>query len=277
VKINAFSTGCGALVTDVQLATADDAQIEAVRDAFVAHGVIFFRDQLLTPEQHLVLARRMGDIVVNKFFMPLSDHPEIAEVRKEKSQQMNIGGGWHTDHSYDAEPALGSILIARTLPASGGDTWFANLANAYDALSSDLKSKLETLRAVHSNRHIYGDGGYYSQTDLADRLGGRDRVGDAIHPVVIRHPESGRKVLYVNPAHTIGIDGMEQEESKALLEMLYEHAAQDQYICKFNWEPGSVALWDNRSTWHFAQNDYPGQERLMHRITLAGSALSAAV
>ena len=276
MNIKAFSAGCGAMVSGVQLADANDEQIGAIRQAFVTHGVIFFREQSLSPEQHLVFARRMGDIVVNKFFMPLADFPEIAEVRKEKNQQMNIGGGWHTDHSYDVEPALGSILVARALPQSGGDTWFANLANAFDALPDDLKSRLRGLSAKHSNRHIYGEGGYYSQTDLADRLGGRDRVGDAVHPVVIVHPESGREVLYVNPAHTIQLEGMDEAESKALLEQLYEHVVQEQFICRFNWESGSVALWDNRSTWHFAQNDYPGQDRLMHRITLAGSALSAA-
>ena len=276
MNIQSFSDGCGAVVSGVQLSDASDEEIRAIRDAFVAHGVIFFREQSLSPEQHLAFARRMGDIVVNKFFMPLADFPEIAEVRKEKDQQMNIGGGWHTDHSYDVEPALGSILVARALPESGGDTWFADLANAYDALPDDLKSRLSGLSAKHCNRHIYGEGGYYSQTDLADRLGGRDRVGDAVHPVVIVHPESGRDVLYVNPAHTIQIEGMGEAESKALLEQLYEHVVQEQFICRFNWEPGSVALWDNRSTWHFAQNDYQGQDRLMHRITLAGSALSAA-
>ena len=276
MEIQAYSDGCGAMVSGVQLADASDEQIREIRDAFVAYGVIFFRGQSLSPEQHLAYARRMGEIVVNKFFMPLPEFPEIAEVRKEKHQQMNIGGGWHTDHSYDAEPALGSILVARTVPESGGDTWFANLANAYDGLPEDLKARLRGLRAKHSNRHIYGEDGYYSQTDLADRLGGRDRVGDAVHPVVIVHPESGRNVLYVNPAHTVHIEGMREAESKALLEQLYEHVLQEQFICRFGWEPGSVALWDNRSTWHFAQNDYQGQERLMHRITLEGSALSSA-
>ena len=276
MEIQAYSDGCGAMVSGVQLADASDEQIREIRDAFVAYGVIFFRGQSLSPEQHLAYARRMGEIVVNKFFMPLPEFPEIAEVRKEKHQQMNIGGGWHTDHSYDAEPALGSILVARTVPESGGDTWFANLANAYDGLPEDLKARLRGLRAKHSNRHIYGEDGYYSQTDLADRLGGRDRVGDAVHPVVLVHPESGRNVLYVNPAHTVHIEGMREAESKALLEQLYEHVLQEQFICRFGWEPGSVALWDNRSTWHFAQNDYQGQERLMHRITLEGSALSSA-
>ena len=276
MKITPFSPDCGAVVNDLQLATLSDSQLNGLRKAFAEYGLLFFRDQQLGPEDHLAFARRFGDIVLNKFFTPVTGHPQIAEVRKEKSQQTNIGGGWHTDHSYDAEPALGSILVARNLPASGGDTWFANLAAAYDALPAERKTSLASLRAVHSNVHIYGRDGYYRGTDLADQLGGVDSVGEAIHPVVIRHPESGRKVLYVNPAHTIGIEGWSKTDSDALLAELYAHAEQPQFTCKFNWLPGSVAFWDNRSTWHFAQNDYQGEARLMHRITLAGSPLQAA-
>lgn len=276
MKIKPFSPGCGAEVTDIQLAALSDAQLDAVRDAFTQYSLLFFRDQQLGPEDHLAFARRYGEIVLNKFFTPVPGHPQIAEVRKEKAQQTNIGGGWHTDHSYDAEPALGSILVARTLPDAGGDTWFANLCAAYDALSPVIKKYLSSLRAVHSNVHIYGRDGYYRSTDIADQLGGMDSVGEAVHPVVIRHPQSGRKVLYVNPGHTIGIEGWSEAESKALLAELYAHVEKPQFACHFNWLPGSVAFWDNRCTWHFAQNDYQGEARLMHRITLAGTALAAA-
>ncbi|GAB5489600.1 MAG: TauD/TfdA family dioxygenase [Parasphingorhabdus sp.] len=262
------------VVGDVQLAELNDAALADIKIAFAEHGLLFFRDQDLPPDEHHRFAKRFGDIVLNKFFKPSDAHPEIAEVRKAKDQKMNIGGGWHTDHSYDEEPALGSILVARKLPESGGDTRFANLATAYDALSDGLKRTLEGLRAIHSNRHIYGEGGYYRKTDLAQTLGGMDRVGDATHPAVIRHPESGRKILYVNPGHTIGFEGWTRDESFALLNYLYEHVDQPEFTCQFNWLPGSVAFWDNRATWHFANNDYQGQERLMHRITLSGSALA---
>lgn len=276
MKITLFSTGCGAVVNDIQLASLRDTQLVELREAFAEHGLLFFRDQQLNPEDHLGFARRFGDIVLNKFFTPVPGHRQIAEVRKEKTQQTNIGGGWHTDHSYDTEPALGSLLVARNLPNSGGDTWFANLAAAYDRLPAAQQKSLATLRALHSNVHIYGRDGYYRSTDIADQLGGADSVGEAVHPVVIRHPDSGRKVLYVNPAHTIGIEGWKKADSDALLAELYAHVDQPQFTCKFNWQPGSVAFWDNRSTWHFAQNDYQGEARLMHRITLAGSALDAA-
>lgn len=275
MQISLFSPGCGALVSGVQLASLSDQELTLLRNALSEHGVLFLRDQELAPEDHLRFARRFGNIVLNKFFRADDQYPEIAEVKKEKSQTMNIGGGWHTDHSYDEEPALGSILVARALPDSGGDTHFANLAAAYDALSPGLQKTLQSLRAIHSNEHIYGKNGFYRSTDLAEQLGGMDQVGSATHPVVIRHPQSGRKVLYVNPGHTIGFEGWNTQESFALLNYLYAHVEQAQFTCAFNWLPGSVAFWDNRSTWHFAQNDYQGQSRLMHRITLAGSALAA--
>ena len=276
MKITAFSEGCGAVVTDLQLANLTNDALVELRGVFAEYGLLFFRNQDLTPDQHLEFAERFGRIVINKFFKPTTEFPQIAEVRKEKTQQTNIGGGWHTDHSYDAIPAMGSILVARTLPKTGGDTQFANLAAAYDALPEDLKNRIENLRAVHSNTHLYGENGLYRLTDLSEQLGGMDRVGDATHPVVIIHPESGRKVLYVNPGHTIQFEGWDFTESRALLDELYGHVVQPQFTCSFNWLPGSVTFWDNRCTWHQANNDYQGQARLMHRITLAGSALTAA-
>lgn len=276
MNVSAFSEGCGAVVTDLQLATLNNDELVELRGVFAEYGLLFFRNQDLTPDQHLEFAERFGSIVINKFFKTTAEFPQIAEVRKEKTQQTNIGGGWHTDHSYDDIPAMGSILVARTLPKTGGDTQFANLAAAYDALPTDLKKRIENLRAVHSNTHLYGENGLYRLTDLSEQLGGMDRVGDATHPVVIIHPESGRKVLYVNPGHTIQFEGWDFTESRALLDVLYEHVIQPQFTCSFNWLPGSVTFWDNRCTWHQANNDYQGQARLMHRITLAGSALTAA-
>ena len=275
MQVSPFES-CGAIVSDLQLATMTDADLTELRAAFSQHGVLFLRDQTLPPKEHLRFARRFGKIVVNKFFKTTTLDPEIAEVRKEKTQQTNIGGGWHTDHSYDDKPALGSILVARTLPETGGNTHFSDLAAAYDALPEPLKKRIAGLRAVHSNAHLYGENGLYRLTDLADQLGGMDRVGDATHPVVIRHPESGRKVLYVNPGHTIQFEDWDFDRSRSLLDELYAHVNQSQFTSNFNWLPGSVTFWDNRRTWHMADNDYQGQMRLMHRITLAGTGLAAA-
>lgn len=232
--------------------------------------MLFFREQDLPPEQHLKFAHRFGDIVLNKFFMPVAGFPQIAEVRKEADQTTNIGGGWHTDHSYDKAPALGSILVARELPETGGDTLFANMHTAWEALPNRLKHRVRKLRAIHSNDHIYGSDGYYAGTDLGQSLKGTGDTGLAVHPVVVRHPVSNAEILYVNPAHTIAIEGLDKSESDTLLQELFDHATQLQFQCRFGWQPGSVAIWDNRLTWHFAENDYDGERRLMHRITIAG-------
>jgi len=238
-------------------------------------GVTFFRKQELTPEQHLSFARSLGKIDINRFFGRVSGHPEIAEVRKDPEQKFNIGGGWHTDHSYDESPALGSILLAKTIPKQGGDTLFANMYAAYDSLSDGLKATLRELRAVHSSRHVFGSEAPMP-ADLKDRLGNADQATqDTSHPVIITHPASGRKVLYINPGFTVRFDGWSAEESRPLLKYLYEHASSPEFTYRFHWEKGSIAFWDNRCTWHYAVNDYHGESRLMHRITLSGCTLES--
>ncbi len=276
IRVTPHEGGCGALVEGVDLARLDDAAWSTVHQAFHDYGVVFFRDQDLSPERHLALAERFGPIVKNKFFPESTAHPDIAEVRKDANQKTNIGGGWHTDHSYDEVPALGSILVARELPSSGGDTLFANMYAAHDALSEGLRECLSRLRAIHSNDHLYGENGIYRKSDLGPMLQGKDLVGRAVHPVLIEHPDTGRTALYVNPGHTLSFEGWTMPESRPLLEQLFAHASQDEFTCRFRWEPGSVAIWDNRCTWHMAMNDYPGQARLLHRITIDGKPLEAA-
>ena len=265
----------GAEIRGVDIATIRDEGCAAIRAALGEHGVLFFRDQELSPEQHIAFAERIGVININRFFTPVEGYPMIAEVRKEPDQQINIGGSWHTDHSYDEAPALGSILYALDLPEQGGDTLFASMVAAYAALSPGLKDTLEQLSAVHSSRHVFGAGAEASRV-MSGRLHNADNATqDVVHPIVIRHPDSGKKVLYVNPGFTVGIDGWRREESKPLLEFLYQHAMRPEFQIRFRWEPGSIAFWDNRATWHYALNDYPGERRLMHRITIEGVPLSA--
>ncbi len=248
--------------------------VAALRAALGEHGVLFFRDQALTEAQHIAFAEQFAKININRFFRAVEGWPQIAEVRKEPEQTKNIGGGWHTDHSYDDIPALGSLLYAREVPPSGGDTIFASMFAAYDALSDGLKRTLEGLRAVHSSRHVFGTQAKRGD-DLKDRLGNAEAATqDAVHPMVIRHPISGKKALYVNRGFTTHIEGWTVEESKPLLEYLYQHGARPEFSCRFNWAPGSMAFWDNRATWHLAVNDYQGHRRLMHRITLEGVAIS---
>lgn len=274
-------TGVGAEIEGVDLARdLSDAEFATVKDVFTQHGVVFFRDQTLNEEQHLAFARRWAPINVNRFFAAHPNHPEIALVLKEEGQKSNVGGGWHTDHSYDQVPALGSILVARELPPAGGNTVFASMYAAYDALSEGFQKTLQSLKAVHSARHVFGE---YARPEIreSDTRGTRflnakaaDALDDVVHPVVITHPLSGRKALYVNPGFTIRFDGWTEEESKPLLQQIYAHCLQPQFTHEFEWRPGSIAFWDNRATWHFARNDYHGYRREMHRITLEGEPLS---
>lgn len=275
MQLKAMSPHVGTEITGVQLASISDQDLVTLRQTLAERGMVALRDQDLSPEQHIAFAKRWGGIDVNPFFPTNSGYPEIAEVRKAEKQQSNIGGGWHTDHSFDQVPAMGSILVARELPPVGGDTLFASMGAAYDALSDGLKETLATLRAVHSSDHIYQPGGYYAQSDMADELRGQDLSTRAVHPVVIRHPVTGRKLLYVNGAFTLHFDGWTREESLPLLQYLYQVASREEFQCRLHWQPGSVAIWDNRSTWHLAMNDYHGHRRVMHRITLSGEPLAA--
>ena len=273
IEVRPLSGVVGAEIFGADLASAvDDEQFSEIRDAFHAHGVIFFREQDLTPERHISFARRWGDINVNRFFQPVDGYPLIAEVRKDPHHEKNIGGNWHTDHSYDTAPALGSLLYAREVPETGGDTQFASMGAAFDALSEGMKSTLRGMNAVHSSRHVFGPESYGA--DRAGRIGRPEAATqDAVHPVVIRHPATGRECLYVNRAFTVRFDGWTREESAPLLEFLYRHGSRPEFTCRFRWRRGSLALWDNRATWHYALNDYPGQRRCMHRITIEGTPL----
>jgi taurine dioxygenase len=280
IEVYPLSPALGAEIGGVDIAAGiDDRQFAELRQAFADYGVVFLRDQQITPDEHLEFARRWGDINVNRFFRAVDSHPQIAEVRKEPDQKANIGSSWHTDHSYDQIPAMGSILYAREVPRVGGDTLFASMYAAYDALSDGFRKMLSPMRALHSSRHAFGEGAYIGTDldDLGGRLGNTEAATqDAVHPVVIRHPLSGRPALYVNGDFTLRFEGWSDEESRPLLEYLYAHASRPDFTCRFRWRRGSMAIWDNRATHHCALNDYHGERRLMHRVTIEGVALEAA-
>ena len=275
IEVVPVSGGVGVEVHNVDIKSGIDAgTFDELRAAFVEHGLIFLRDQDITPDEHIAFAERWGQININRFFPRLDGYDQIATVTKEPDQTTNIGGGWHTDHSYDHVPAMGSILIARETPPVGGDTLFACMYTAYDTLSDGLKQTLENMKAVHSSRHIFGEQSSYRDA-MKDRFSNpEEATQDAVHPVVITHPESGRKALYVNPGFTLHFDGWTAAESKPLLDYLYAHAVQLEHTTRFQWAPGSIAFWDNRCTWHYALNDYHGTRREMHRITVEGSPIS---
>ncbi|MBT5190025.1 MAG: TauD/TfdA family dioxygenase, partial [Proteobacteria bacterium] len=268
--VTPLSKALGAQIDGVDLTQPlSDSVMQELKDAFATYSVIFFRDQSLSPQQHIDLAEQWGEININRFFKPLDGYPQIAEVIKAPDQKENIGGTWHTDHSYDQIPAMGSMLYARQVPPAGGDTLFASMTLAFEALSDGMKKTLLGLNAWHSSRHAFG----YSVSDSEHYEDGRLAnpelaVQDALHPVIITHPLSGKKALYVNADFTVRFDGWTTEESQPLLDFLYAHGAREEFTCRFEWQEGSIALWDNRATWHNAMNDYHGHRRVMHRITL---------
>ena len=273
--------GAGIEIRGVDLRTADDVTFGAVRDLFHQHGLVFLRDQRLSEADHVALARRLGTINVNRFFVKHSGHPEIAMVTKEADQRLNIGGFWHTDHSYDREPALGSILVARELPTRGGDTQFLSTYDALEALPPALRGRLRGMRAVHSAKHAFGTTAsrvrrWIDPQARSENTAQADEMGTVTHPAVIRHPLSGREALFVNPSFTVRFEGWSMLRSAPLLAEIYARVLLRAPVANFRWEPGSVAIWDNRATWHNAKNDYRGQRREMHRITLDGCALAAA-
>jgi taurine dioxygenase len=280
ITVTPISRFVGADIGYVDIAAGiSDEQFLEIRRAFVAHGVIFIRDQNLTPDQHIEFAKRWGEINVNRFFQAVDTHPIIAEVRKEANQKKNIGSTWHTDHSYDQIPAMGSILYAREVPKIGGDTLFSSMYAAYDYLSDGMKDTLLRMRAEHSSRHVFGESAYVDMDmdDVGDRFSNTaDATQDATHPVIIKHPLSGRPALYVNGDFTVKFKGWSQLESQPLLDYLYQHASQNEFTCRFKWQKGSIAIWDNRATHHCALNDYHGEHRLMHRITIDGEGLEPA-
>lgn len=281
IEVVPISREVGAEISGADIAAGiSDQQFDEIRQAFIEYGVIFLRDQVLSPDQHIEFARRWGEININRFFQPVKTHPIIAEVRKDPDQKTNIGAAWHTDHSYDQIPAMGSILYAREVPKLGGDTLFSSMYAACETLSDAMRKTLMSLRAEHSSRHVFGESALEDRDgdDLAGRFqNAANATQDSVHPVIIRHPLSGRSCLYVNADFTVKFEGWTRDESQPLLDFLYRHARQNEFTCRFQWKKGSMAIWDNRATHHYAMNDYHGELRLMHRITIEGEALSAAV
>ncbi len=269
-RIEYASGSLGATVLDIDLAGAlTDDVVNQIRQVWLDNGVIFFRDQALDPARFIALARRFGQPVEYPFVRGLEGFPEITPVVKLEHERVNFGGVWHSDTSYLERPPMATMLIAREVPPRGGDTLFADMAAAYEALSPGLKATLDGLRAVNSSRKADASRTREDRQKERGAVTNAD-VLEAQHPVVRTHPETGRKSLYVNIGHTQRIVGWTVEESQGLLDYLFRHQISPEFTCRFHWHPGSIALWDNRSVQHYPLNDYHGHRRVMHRITLAG-------
>jgi taurine dioxygenase len=242
----------------------DDETLAEVRRALLEYKVIFFRDQDITPEQHVAFARRFGELEVHPFVPHREGHPEVMVLKKNE----RLGGYenvWHSDVTWRLAPSLGSVLLAREVPGVGGDTLFSDMYAAYEGLDDDVRQALEGRRAVHDFTHTFGR--FMSAEELAKK---QAEFPPAEHPVVRTHPETGRKGLYVNAAFTSHILGMSRDESDALLERLYRQASIPEYQCRFHWRRHSIAFWDNRAVQHYAVSDYWPQRRLMERVTIVG-------
>jgi taurine dioxygenase len=259
----------GAEISGVDLGSdLDDTSVAEIRRAWLEHLVVFFRDQHLDPEQFLAFARRIGEPVEYPFVKGIDGFPEIIAVTKLPDETVNFGGIWHSDTVYLERPPTGTMLVAREVPPYGGDTMFANMYAAYDACSPGLRHLLDGLHAVNSS--ALADVSKTREDRIRDAGTHGDREFVAEHPVVRTHPETGRKALYVNVAHTARFVDMTEEESRPLLRYLFEHSVRPEFTCRFQWRVGSLALWDNRCAMHNPINDYHGHTRRMHRITLAG-------
>jgi taurine dioxygenase len=270
ITVEPFAAVLGAEITGVDLATdLTDETVAEIRRAWLDHLVVFFRDQVLGPSEFLAFGRRFGTTVEYPFVKGIDGYPDIIAVTKLPHETVNFGGIWHSDTTYLEVPPMASMLVAREVPPTGGDTEFANMYLAFESLSDGMRRLLNGLVAVNSS----------AAADVSrtreDRLRDSARADakkeyTAAHPVVRVHPETGRRALYVNVAHTVRFEGMTEEESAPLLQYLYRHQVRPEFTCRFRWQPGSLAFWDNRCAMHNPINDYHGFRRVMHRITLAG-------
>jgi taurine dioxygenase len=259
----------GAEVLGVDLTSLDQPTVAAIRAAWLAHGVVFFRDQELDSDAFLAFARRVGEPTEYPFVPGIEGYPEVIAVTKLPHERVNFGGIWHSDTTYLDEPPMATMLVAREIPPAGGDTLYADQYAAYEALSPAMRELLDPLRAVNSSALADVSATREDRIREADPAE-EPRVYEAVHPVVRTHPETGRRALFVNVAHTARFDGMTEEESRPLLQFLFAHQIRPEFTCRFRWRVGSVALWDNRCVQHNPVNDYHGHRRVMHRITLKG-------
>ena len=268
LSVTPIAGALGAEVAGVDLGRPlDAATVAQIRQALLEHLVIFFPAQELTPKSLLAFARCLGEPLAYPQLQGLPEEPLVTAVTKLEHERVAFGGVWHTDTSYLEQPPLGSLLYAVELPPYGGDTLFANQYLAYERLSEGLQRSLAGLTAVYTSTKPAVAA---TREDRLRERGVKAKVLTSEHPVVRTHPETGRKALYVNRGHTSHFKGWSEAESEPLLEYLFQHQVRPEFTCRYRWQPGSLAVWDNRCTQHLPINDYDGFRRVMHRVTLAG-------
>lgn len=261
IDVEPLTPRIGAIVHGADLTgPLSDEMFSEIHDAWMDHLVLFFRDQPLSPEQHLAFGKRFGELHIHPAAPYAHDNPALMKIHTDKNSFRNNGEGWHSDVSADEEPPMASILHIQQTPAQGGDTLWSNMYAAYDALSEPMKAFLDPLTATH----VADYSGFYG-----DHKPQRDNPR-AVHPVIRTHPVTRRKALFVNAGFTKRINGITRAESEALLHMLFEHVKNPNFHCRFQWQPHSVAVWDNRCTQHMAVWDYYPETRSGIRVTVKG-------
>ncbi len=269
----------GAAITGVDLrAPVSESVADQLHQLFLEHLAVFFPGQQLDPVTMSRYVSRFGEPMVHPYLKSVSDAPEVHELKKQPEDSVNFGNVWHTDFTNLEKPSRANALYSVTVPPFGGDTVFMSMYAAYDALSSGLKAMLDDLNAVHGFSENYKQD-LRDQKARASNVTRGDKDGDdyaavekeVIHPVIRRHPETGRKALYVNPGFTLRFEGMTVAESKPLLDFLFRHCEKPEFGFRYSWQAGTLGIWDNRCTMHYASNDYPGQFRHMYRMVVLES------
>ena len=281
LNIRPVTPHLGAEVTGINLKDASAGMIGEVKSAFAEHGVLFFPDQNLTPDELLNITGRFGDILRVPYVKGMDSHPDIIAVLKEADEKRisTFGGTWHTDFSFLPEPPDATLLQASELPPVGGDTIWANQYLAYETLSPGLQRLLDPLKAIHTGwPHGTMGPGPDAAVSRSIKMVRNDANADkeVLHPVVRVHPVTGRKALFVNPVYTQRFADMTAAESKPLLDYLHGHCTRPEFQVRLKWQDGMLVMWDNRSTLHLAINDYDGHRRLLYRTTLAGAVPTGA-
>jgi taurine dioxygenase len=268
---------CGSFVEDLDILTASDGEIAALSALLAERGVVFLRNQRLTPEDQVAVTSRFGAVLRVPYVKHLDEHPDIIAVLKEADEKKisTFGGTWHSDFSFLDQPPSLTILYGREIPQFGGDTLWSSQYAAFEALSSRMQEMLCGLSAVQTGwPHGTKGPGPNAAVSRSVVMTRNDPTADreVVHPVVRVHPITKRKALFVNPVYTQRFEGMTEEESKPLLSFLFAHATKPEFTCRLHWEEGTLALWDNRCVLHLAINDYDGSRRLLHRTTVAGES-----
>ncbi len=261
IEVEPLTPRIGAIVHGVDLTRPlSDEMFSEIYDAWMDHLVLFFRDQPMTPEQHLEFGKRFGELHIHPAAPYAHGNPALMKIHTDKDSHRNNGEGWHSDVSADEEPPMASILHIHQTPSRGGDTLWANMYAAYEALSDPIKELLGRMTAVHAADYagFYGDHKPQRESPRAE------------HPVIRSHPVTKKKALFVNRGFTRRINGITRQESDALLGMLFEHVKNPNFHCRFRWASNSVALWDNRCTQHMAVWDYYPETRSGIRVTIKG-------